>query len=245
MLANSRHIILFVLIGWLAVTACGKDSRCGKSTGEIQTFTRDLNVFDSLYLDDKIDVILKPSTVNRATVSCGKNLANFVMTEVKGHELRIRNDNRCNFLRSYKKPISVTLEYTALWKINLRGGGKVSCADTIIQPYLEIDGKVCSGDFDLLLHTDSIRINLHTGNSNVVAKGKTNYAYFYSGGTSIIDATQLNTGYCFATNNGSGNFKVDANHYLYAYIGDLGYIYYTGNAYADKKINGKGEIIHF
>ncbi|HYG52270.1 MAG TPA: head GIN domain-containing protein [Flavobacteriales bacterium] len=232
-----------VLVFTLLLGACGKDSRCGKSTGEIQTFTRELPAFDSLYIEDKIDIELKPSTVNRATITCGKNLVDYIMTQSNGHELIIRNDNLCNFLRSYKKPIKIVLEYTSLWKINLRGGGKINSTDTIKQPYLEVDGKICSGDFDLLLNTDSVRFTMHTGNSNVTLKGHTNRAYFYSGGTTILDALQLHSDYCFATNSGSGDFDVVAANYLYAYIGDLGYIYYTGNPHVDQKIKGTGEII--
>ncbi|HLP14276.1 MAG TPA: head GIN domain-containing protein [Flavobacteriales bacterium] len=227
----------------LLAAACGKDSRCGKATGEIQTVTRDLAAFDSLYIDDKINVILKPSTLNRATITCGKNLVDYVITENNGRELIIRNDNRCNFLRSYKKPITITLEFTALWKINLRGGGKVSCVDTIVQPYFEVDGNFCSGDFDLLLHTDSTRFTLHTGNSNVVLKGKSTLAYFYSGGTTILDAAGLSTTNCNANNSGSGDFTVKVSNYLYAVVRDLGYVYYQGSPYVDKNVTGTGDVL--
>jgi Putative auto-transporter adhesin, head GIN domain len=235
---------LTLSISAILLYSCGKDSKCGKSTGEIQTFTRDLAAFEKMNVYDKIQLELKPSSVNRATITCGKNLVDFIITENQGNELTIRNENKCDFLRSYKKEIKIVLEFTSLSKINFVGAGNVTCTDTIKQSYFEVIGEGCSGDFNLLVNTDSIRFTLATGNSNVNLSGKTNLAYFYSGGTSIIDASKMAAKVCLANNSGTGDFKLNAIDYLYAQIEEFGNIYYSGNPSVDKKGSGRGQLIH-
>lgn len=226
----------------LLLSSCGKDSRCGKSTGKIQTVVRDLTAFDKLNIYDKIQLELKPSTVNRATITCGENLMNYIITENSGNELTIRDDNNCNFLRSYKKEIKIVLEYTNLSKIYSVAAGTVSSKDTIKQSYFEVVGEGCSGDFNLLLKTDSCRFILHTGNTNLYLKGQSTISYFYSGGTTIIDAGNLQSVQCFSNNSGSGDFTLNAISYLYAQIEDQGSVYYYGNPLVDKAGKGKGIV---
>ncbi len=224
--------------------SCGKDSKCGKSTGEIQTFTRDLAAFEKMNVFDKIQIELRPSTINRATITCGKNLVDYIITEINGNQLTIRNENNCNFLRSYKKEIKIVLEFTSLSRINFVAAGNVTCTDTIKQSYFEVEGEGCSGDFDLLFNTDSIRFNLATGNSNIILAGKTGLAYFYSGGTTIIDASKMSATICLANNSGTGDFKLNVINYLYAQIEEFGNILYTGNPTVDKTGTGRGQLIH-
>lgn len=237
------HIVT-LLICAIILSSCGKNSRCGKSTGEIQTITRDLSSFEKINIYDKIQIELKQSTVNKATITCGKNLIDYVITESNGNELTIRNDNNCNFLRSYKKEIKIILEFTNLSKINFIGAGNVTCFDTIKQSYFEVVGEGCSGDFDLLFNTDSLRFTLHTGNSNVKLSGKTKLSYFYSGGTSIINAGNLQSITCLTNNSGSGDFTVNAIDYLYAQIESQGSIFYYGNPSVDKTGTGSGLLVH-
>lgn len=243
-MSQKRFIIALEVSLALFLYSCGKHSRCGKSTGEIQTITRDLGAFEKINVYDKIQIELRPSTVNRATITCGKNLVDFVITEMIGNELTIRNDNNCNYLRSYKKEMKIILEFTKLSYVNLLGAGSFTCTDTIQQSYFEVHGESCSGDFNLLFNTDSLRLTLETGNSNAILAGKTNLAYYYSGGTSIIDASNMITKVCLSNNSGTGDFKFNVIDYLYANIAEMGNIYYSGNPAVDKTGDGKGQLIH-
>ena len=238
-----NKISFIAIIAFSLIISCGKESACLKSTGNIAVEIRELNSFSKLSLSDKINVQLKPSNVNRLTISAGENIIPYIITEVNNDELIIKNDNSCNFLRSYKKSIDIILEYDALVKINYFGAGKVSSVDTIRQPYLEVIAKGSSGDFDLLLDTDSVRFILHTGNTNLYLNGNAATAFFYSGGTSIVKAQNLNTQNCFANNSGSGDFYIHVLDYLYAEIQDQGNIYFSGSPSGiDKTGNGKGEL---
>lgn len=233
------QLLAGVFLGTLALSSC-KNSRCAKSTGTQVTEVRNLQAFTRLNLYDKIDVELKPSTVNRATITCGKNLVPYIVTEEANNELTIRNDNSCNFLRSYKKRIRIVLEYTNLNHINFVGAGKVSSPDTLKQPYLMMESEGGSGDVDLLVNMDSIRLVLHTGNTNVNLGGKTQSAFFYSGGTTILEARNLQAQSCFCNNSGSGDFYVNAITYLFAEIQQQGSIFYRGQPYIDKAGSGQG-----
>lgn len=219
-----------------------KNSRCAKSTGTMVTETRELGAFTKLYLDDKINVELRPSTVNRATVTCGQNLMQYIVTNENNGELTIRNDNTCNFLRSYKKPVSIVLEYTNLSYVNFLGAGQLTSTDTIRQTYFMLETEGGSGDVNLKLHTDSVRFILHTGNVNLNLSGKTKIAFFYSGGTSILDARNLWVETCLSNNSGSGDFFVNVTAYLFANIEQEGSIYYKGQPSIDRAGQGRGQL---
>ena len=240
------RIWILIITGSLMVFfySCGKQSTCGKKTGVLKTILRDLQPFSKLILKDNIDVILMPSSINRASITGGENLIDFITTDVSNNELTISNTNRCNFLRSYKKRITVLLEYTLMDRIYYLGSGNIWSNDTIKQAYFEAECKSSSGDFNLLLNTDSIRFTLHTGNTNLYLNGQTNKAYYYSGGTCIIKAEAMRTKNCFANNSGSGDFYINSNDYMYANIDGIGNIHYLGYPVKiDKSGNGKGELI--
>lgn len=237
-----QYLFLPCLLMVLPAVSC-KKSKCAKSTGAQTTEVRNLEVFTSINVHDKINIELKRSTVNRASITCGKNLMDYIVTRQEGTVLEIRNDNSCNFLRSYKKPVNILLEYTSLDHINFIGAGTVSSTDTLIQPSLFIEGEGSSGDFDLLVKMDSLRMVLHTGNSNVKLRGKCKQFSFYSGGTTIIDSRQLEAVSCLCNNSGSGDFYVKALLYLYAEIHQQGSIYYTGNpASVEQRNSGRGTL---
>lgn len=238
---GAYRLVFVTFLGLLVLASC-KNSRCAKSTGTEVTEIRELQAFTKLKLDDRINVQLKPSTVNRATITCGKNLMKYIVTDEEANTLTIRNNNTCNFLRSYKKHINIVLEYTDLSYINFIGAGKVSSTDTLAQPYLMIESEGGSGDVDLTVKMDSIRFILHTGNVNVNLNGRASDAYFYSGGTTILDARNMKTTSCFCNNSGSGDFYVNAISYLFADIEQQGSIFYHGNPSIDKAGSGTGQL---
>src|SRR6187402_160202 len=53
------------------------------------------------------DVIIHPDTVNRIRVTCGSNLIGKIETEITDGILRIRNNNHCNWVRSFDPYIKV------------------------------------------------------------------------------------------------------------------------------------------
>lgn len=243
-LQRSSFWLVFFL-ACLSTLSCGKESACGKSTGSIKSFSRDLDDFTRLRLYDRIDIELKPSTVNRVTITCGEHLLKFIKTEVKGNELTIQDDNKCNFLRSYKKKISMVLEYTSLNYIYFEGAGTISSSLTINQPYLQLDCWGSSGDINLNLKTDSSRFEMHTGNTNLNLKGESDLLYLYSGGTSIVKAENLVSNTTLVNNSGTGDMYVYSNNYLFALVTQQGSIYYSGAANLDGYDEGKGEIAPF
>lgn len=239
-----RYFTVCILLAFVVLQSCGKDSACLKSTGSTAVEIRDLQSFTHLELHDKINVELKPSSVNRITITAGENLLPYILTSVNGNKLVIQNDNSCSFLRSYKKSINVVLEYTGLKYIFSDAAGKVSSVDTIRQNYIEVDCKGSSGDFDLNLATDSARFILHTGNTNLYLNGHSGTTFLYSGGTCKINASNLLSQSCLVNNSGTGDFYISVATYLYAEINGEGNIYYRGHPTGIDKIrNGKGDLI--
>src|SRR5688572_6814 len=109
------------------LAGCAKENAfdCLKSTGKIVTETRQLAAFNTIHVKDNLDVTLIPDSVYYAEVTCGDNLQANVNTEIRNGELWIENINKCNWVRSYKKPMEVKVHLPKLHSIFHDGFGKI------------------------------------------------------------------------------------------------------------------------
>src|SRR5512138_915177 len=100
---------LLILIGcyMLCSAGCSKSGAdCFTSAGEVTLEERILPDFDSLVLNDNVNLILTYDSmpIQTVAVEAGKNLLRGITTEVSNGELIIHNLNVCNWVRSFNKP---------------------------------------------------------------------------------------------------------------------------------------------
>jgi hypothetical protein len=91
--------LLFVLFSCKKAT----DRICVKSAGKISEEIRLLTDFHSLEIGSKLSVTLVQDSANFVTVNGGKNLLNFIETEVVNGRLILRNENKCHFYETCLK----------------------------------------------------------------------------------------------------------------------------------------------
>src|SRR5688500_1333547 len=166
--------LAFIAALFLAFSSCKKENMRDfyKGTGKIITETRALSGFNTIHVEDKINVVLTESPAFEVTVEGGENLIGLIKTELKDSVLSIRNDNKFNFMRSYKKGvITVHIKLPALVSIQQYGQGTIQSANVFTTPVIDIFTK---GSGDVILEVNNQRVLTHMHNtSDIYLSGQT------------------------------------------------------------------------
>ncbi len=158
-----KQILLCIFL--LFLLSCKKENMCDciKSTGKIKFQERIVGDFSNIWLEDNINIILKPDTINKITIEAGENLLKLIHTEIKNNYLYITNENRCNWVRKFDIPINAYISLKKLDTISYWGSGNISCTDTLKNAIFQIDVHDGSGTVDLTINTYESRLKIHTG----------------------------------------------------------------------------------
>lgn len=235
-------ILLTILSG------CEKDHMFDwtKSTGKITIEYRTVGSFNSLHLSDNVDVILHTDTTPFVRVTAGQNIMDGIITETKSNTLYIRNENRYNWVRSFKNRFTVEIGMAQPEKISYYGSGNVSCHDTMRFDGFTFDCWNGSGTIDLNLNTNTSNINIHVGRCDIHLMGNAGNSYLYNNDTGIIDADQLKTANTYLRSSSTGDCKVNVTNELAVEINHTGNVYYSGNpSIINQQISGSGKLIKY
>jgi hypothetical protein len=231
----------------IAFTGCEKTPvlDCFVSTGEIVKEERQIGQFQTLVLKDNLNLILRQSNTNRLVVEGGSNLLRKIVTDVENDSvLIIRNDNQCNWVRSFDKPINVYLDFNRLDLIEYRSIGDVTNVDTLRLDSLSVDVREGAGKIELILKTPLVYCNLHYGTADIVLKGIADLSYVFGDGFGRIDNRNLMVSQIYVNNKSSNDMFLNANLRLEATIENIGNIYYSGNPQEIQLQRiGSGELI--
>jgi len=226
---------------------CGKTGvDCLNSTGETTTEERMIPSFDSIEINDYVNVFISHDSVAKVIVRAGKNILPGITTEVKNRQLVIRNINTCNWVRSYQNPINVYVSTPDLWKIYYNSSGNLSSMNTLSFDSLRVEVWGGCGTIDLDMDIFQGYFYLQIGTVDFHLRGSCDIASMSSGDFGLLDAQNLHTRFLFISNRSSNNCYVFVDQELTATIESIGDIYYTGDP---KKIttilNGSGNVIPF
>jgi hypothetical protein len=246
---NTKGILFFILLiamltGFISCSKSG--TNCITNAGKVVLEKRSVVFFDSIDVEDYVNLFLTQDSVSSVTVESGQNIINGITTEIKDHTLFIRNTNKCNWLRSYDVPIIVHISVNGLAKIKYNGSGNVITTNTLISNNLTVAAWGGCGTIDLALNIQEGYFSLQMGTSDFKLHGHCSICSIYSGDFGPFDCKNLVTGYTFVTNNGSNDCYVQASQYLDATIGSIGNIYYSGAPDTlSTHIKGAGKVIPF
>lgn len=230
----------------LALAGCQRDQwdDCITSTGATRTETRELQVFDAIEIEDRIDLVLEARATGNVAVEGGANLLGQVITEVKDGTLHIGNNMRCRWVRSLKPRITVHVPIENLCRLTLRGTGDVRCADTLRCDYFLLEQWGAEGSTDLKVNLPRLDIAMHTGAGDALITGRCNEANLYSGIMAPIDASGLHAGTVRVNNSSVGDMRCWAQAELDAQVLSVGDVYYRGDPPSvQSTITGSGRLI--
>ena len=242
-----RSLFMMILMMMFIGLSCKKSSvlDCFNSTGKITQTERSISDFHTIVLNDNINLFLRQSNQNKLVLEAGSNLMTKIYTEVNdGGYLEIGNDNSCNWVRSYDKPINVYLDFVKLDSLKYRSIGNVINEDTIRMDTLVLDVYEGAGIIELTVDTYKVNTNLHYGTADIITSGKSVVSYDYLAGFGKIDNRSLNAKHVYLNNKSSNDIYIYSGTTLGVTIENIGNVYYTGNP-GSISLNriGSGELI--
>ncbi len=225
----ARSFLLLLLLS--LVVSCGKDHEfdCFKSTGPMASEQRSLASFTRIQLDDNIDLVLRLDTTCFAEVQAGENLIDGIITEVENGTLYLRNENRCNWVRNFRKPVTVTIGMGQPELITYYGYGDIHCNDTIRQHDFTFNCYNGSGSIWLTLNTDRSYLHLNIGRADLHVAGRSNVSFVSLNDVCVVDNRALSTDLCYLLTKSTGDCRVRVERELEATVEYIGNVYYSGN----------------
>ena len=243
-----KHSIWGFVVIAMILQGCEKDDFCNCTKGEGSKIseTRMLPVFERIELNNNIDVVLTPDTVTYAVLTCGKNLADGIETEVLNGTLVIRNINRCNWLRDFENTFTLNVHYNKLSHIVYNGSGDITCADTVRTNNLLVESWNGTGKLSFLFSGGELYLKLHTGTADMAASGIADLLYIYTAGNGYIKAGSLVADHAWVNTRSTGDCEVYATEILDVNITYNGDVYYHGEPLVIRQqITGSGNLFPF
>jgi hypothetical protein len=244
-----KPIKIFVLL--LLVTllnACGEDPFCNclESTGSNVSENRSVDSFTGIEVFDNVDVNLHNHPTHYVQVTCGSNLLDGISTKVENGLLKIRNNNRCNWMRNPGNNFVVDIYSPEVKDIICRTVGDIISRDTIRTYKLSVESWDGYGTINLKLNCNQALLKIHTGPVDIIANGVCESLYQYNGGNGYIRALGLQANKAWITSRSTGDCFVNTNELLDARIEYQGDVYYKGQPITiQQAISGSGKLIAY
>lgn len=240
--------ILLVISFLLFVASCKKpeDRKCWKSAGEESSLVIDLPDFKRLTLGPHIKFTLVQDTTCYAVVGGGKNLLKFIHFDMPEDELIVTNGNKCNFLRSYKKEVSVEIHVRELDFIQFEGTKELVCANTLNQDYTSVVIRDGAGKFNLDINCYNLNFVITHGWGNFNLSGNVDYLRMEANGSGFGNAYSLAINDSVnVISNSSADLRIRANNIPFrVQTNSLGDVYYRGiPSFIEFNKYGDGDLI--
>lgn len=242
-----KHFSL-LMIAITLLNSCGKDPFCNcfESTGSKTSEIRTLNSFSTIEVFNNVSVNWHRSNDQKLVVTCGSNLIDGIQTDVEAGILKIRNNNRCNWMRDPGNTFLVDVYSPDLSAIICRTVGDITCKDTVRNSVFLAESWDGTGTIKLNLDVSEAYLKIHTGPVDIIANGHTDYCYLYNTGNGYIRAEGLQTSDAFVMSRSTGDCYVNSDNNLQVKIDYQGDIYYLGQPLnIQSQITGTGRLIRF
>lgn len=220
---------------------------CFSSTGKDRSIERPLPHFDRLSVGDRFEVILTQDTSRpeRVIITAGENILEGITTDVDDGLLVLGNCNRCNFVRSYKRKITLEVFFHDLSEITVFADTKIKSSDTLHLNDLTINHSALE-DLELTVNTPG-EIYVESINSGAtILSGK---AFKLSGSIEEItdlDARNLQCEEVIFDTHSPLDCFVNATRIIYVGIYGDGNIYYVQEPSSQRTVKertGHGELL--
>lgn len=240
---------IVVLLGLFLAVSCKKaeDRRCFKSIGEdaVLELFYEQNV-DSLYLYDDMFYTLIPSDEERIEVLGGKNLISHIYVSSGAGKITIKNENKCNFLRSLDTKIEVRIYLKDIRYIEYHGSSELKNIDTLHSSELRLFMVDGAGEVDLTVENGYMSAVSTYGYGDFTLRGSALTAFFNCQNNTYCDTRGFSAiENLKVVSHSAANMVVNADNVVFeAEIKARGNIKYVGTPSSiDYRKNGSGKLI--
>ena len=234
------------LAGCMLFSACKPEQLddCLTNTGPQTTVEREVDAFHSIEMYNNVNLVLSQGNSFQIKVEGGKNILSAIKTNVTDSTLIIHNTMKCNWIRSYKREITVYATVPTLREIRYESSGDLGNTGQLLLDSLYVNIRGGAGKINLDLNTNKLNLSLHYGTTDIHVKGKSMITTIVAGSYGPFYCNDLISNILYISNGGSNECYVHAVHVLEAKIFSQGNIYYTGNPYRiESTIAGSGKLI--
>lgn len=213
--------------------SCGKTPVCDcfDSAGKTASQVREVPFFTQIVANDNVNVFITTGNPETLTIEGGGNLIGNIGANVTGGVLTLKNNNICNWLRSYKKSgINVYITMPQLTTITNSGYGTVQSQGTITFDSLVLNTTNSPGDIDLTVNSKFINAHMFgTADLHLSGQCQTFLTNYFGGTGFIYDNDLVVSGYAFISSNTTGDSYINCKGTLGVQIFGQGNVYYTGS----------------
>ena len=238
-----QHIGCIALLS-LGLYSCKKENRWDllKGTGEVIKEERTIPPVRYFNIGKgKINCYFTYDSIFKVEVEAGKKLIGLIKTELNGDTLFMTDENKCNFVRSYKHEINIYISSPDVKTITQYGVGLVKSTNTLVGTSLDIESWG-AGDFYLDVQCNYLRTHTHKSTAvYITGTATTHNTELWHNSTLFGDDLKTQTTYVY--DNTTGNIYCEADSQLTASIRLSGNIIYSGNPHVDViDLGGTGTI---
>ncbi|MCX7546677.1 DUF2807 domain-containing protein [Xanthomarina sp. F1114] len=182
-----KLLYIFILVGFFACDSEDTND-CFQKSGDIVQQEVTVPGFDKIFVNRNIELILKEAAETHVLIETGKNLLNDVEVVVVDNQLRVVDNNTCNFIRDYK-PTKIYVSAPNITQIrcstqyDILSDGVLNYSNlSLYSEDFSSEGDFTVGDFKLQVNSNSLSITSNNLSSFYIS-GKTNNLSvgFYSG----------------------------------------------------------------
>jgi hypothetical protein len=223
--------------------SCKKENMCDciKRTGSIVNVSREITGFDKIVVEDNVNVFITQDSTYAVEVEAGKNIEPLIKAEVTGGTLTIQNKNRCNWTRSYDKPLNVYVKMPVIKYITSNGTGNIKSLNTITSISFDVRTEN-SGNIELTVNNSKV-ISHMFGYGDITLHGTTSEHDCSIGGNGFLYCSDLHTGYTWVQSFTTGLCYVNASNLLICQIEQIGDVYCYGHpTMVQKTQTGSGQL---
>ncbi len=245
---NTLRLVIYLLLLNVIFQSCNQEDAfdCVKSTGPVQKEERTLTSFRTLVLRDNIDLVLDTVFSATASLEAGKNLLPKITLQQSGDTLFISNKNTCNWVRSAKHPISVTLNLPSEdVSIIHEGYGTITSKGMLKVKNLNFFSINAGGNINIQTQSDALSLYSNS-HSLIEVEGTVNNAFMWiNKGIGRIHAENLQSQQCTVKQEGSNEIRVFPIQELTVEILQSGNVaYYNEPAKITSTITGRGKLVN-
>jgi hypothetical protein len=223
--------------------SCAQWGKKVKGNGEVVTVERITGEYESISVGGWFDVEIIEGKEGSLTLKGEENLLEYIITEVKDGELKVKVKTGINLQPSswFNGGISVSIPVEEINSLSMSGSGDL-VGKTVLRSRDMVTRLSGSGDMEVKVEAENLDIAV-SGSGDMTLNGAAEYLRVQISGSGDVHAYNLQANHVDANISGSAGIQITARESLKARVSGSGDISYRGNpAKIDSKVSGSGEI---
>lgn len=221
--------LLFIFVLGCLFSCDSEDANdCFQKSGEIIIQEIDVADFEQIFVNRNIELILKEAPETKVLVETGKNLLNDVEVVVVNNQLRVVDNNSCNYVRDYV-PTKIYVSAPNITQIrsstqyDILSDGVLSYNNlSLLSEDFVAEGDFTMGDFRLEVQVNNLSITSNNLSSFYISGETINLTVGFYSGTGRFEGANLIAQNVTISHRGSNDMIVNPQQVLKGVLRGVG-----------------------